>query len=89
MFEEVMENYKRMATSDKREMLISELKLMVAIFEKMCEDNNIEYRKIQSKEILDLNNGNETEDDYLEATFVYVEYLKEVLGSLFDRIQNG
>jgi hypothetical protein len=89
MFEEVMENYKRMATSDKREMLISELKLMVAIFEKMCEDNSIEYRKIQSNEILDLNSGKETEDDYLEAAFVYVEYLKEVLGSLFDRIQNG
>ena len=89
MFSEVIENYKRMAISDKREEIIKDLKFMVAVFEKLCEDNNVEYRKIQSKEILDLNNGVESEDDYLEATFVYVEYLKEVLGALFERIQNG
>ena len=89
MFSEVIDNYKRMSISDKREEIVKELKLMVVIFEKLCEENNIEYRKIQSREILDLNSGKETEDDYLEATFVYVEYLKEVLGALFDKIQNG
>ena len=89
MFSEVIDNYKRMSISDKREEIVKELKLMVVIFEKLCEENNIEYRKIQSREILDLKSGKETEDDYLEATFVYVEYLKEVLGALFDKIQNG
>lgn len=89
MFSEVIENYKRMSISDKREEILKDLKFMVAIFENMCEENNIEYRKIQSKEILDLNNGVESEDDYLEAAFIYVEYLKEVLGALFERIQNG
>lgn len=89
MFSEVIDNYKRMSISDKRDEIIKELKLMAVIFEKMCEENNIEYRKIQSREVLDLKNGNESEDDYLEATFVYVEYLKEVLGAVFDKIQNG
>lgn len=89
MFSDVIENYKRMSISDKRSEIVKDLKFMVAIFEKMCEDNGIEYRKIQSSEVLQLNDGKETEDDYLEATFVYVEYLKEVLGALFDKIQNG
>ena len=89
MFNEVIENYKRMSTADKRQEILNELKLLIAVFEKMCEDNGIEYRKIQSSEVLQLNDGKETEDDYLEATFVYVEYLKEVLGALFDKIQNG
>lgn len=31
--------------------------------------------------------GMESEDDYLEAAFVYVEYLKEVLGSLFIKLK--
>lgn len=87
MFENVIENYKKMKTSDKREKLISEMKLLIAVFEKMCIDNGIEYRKVKSKEVLDLNNGMESEDDYLEAAFVYVEYLKEVLGSLFIKLK--
>lgn len=84
MFENVIESYKLLSTADKRQEILNELKLLIAIFEKMCTENGLEYRKIQSKEILDLNNGSETEDDYLEATFVYVQYLKEVLGSLLD-----
>ena len=84
MFSEVIENYKRMSTADKRQEILNELKLLIAVFEKMCEDNNLQYRKVHSDEILDLDSGNETEEDYLEATFVYVEYLKEVLGSLIN-----
>lgn len=84
MFNEVIENYKRMSTSDKRQEILNELKLLIAVFEKMCEDNNLQYRKVHSDEILDLDSGNETEEDYLEAIFVYVEYLKEVLGSLIN-----
>lgn len=83
MFNEVMESYKLMSKTDKREKLINELKVMVAVFENMCNERNISYRQIQSKEILDLKNGNESEEDFLEAALVYIEYLKEVLGSLF------
>lgn len=83
MFEELMESYKLLSIADKREEILKELKLMTAIFEKMCTDRGIEYREVRSNEILDLNKGNETEDDYLEAAFVYVKFLKEVLGSLF------
>lgn len=83
MFNEVVESYKMMSKADKRGKLLDELKMMIAVFEDMCNEKNIPYREIKSKEILDLNNGKESEDDFLEATFVYVEYLKEVLGSLF------
>lgn len=89
MFETVIESYKLLSIKDKRQEILSELKLMIAIFEKMCEDNGLEYRKVHSREVLDLDNGSEMEEDYLEATFVYVEYLKEVLGALFNKIQNG
>lgn len=82
MFEDLIENYKLLSTQDKRQEILKEVKLMVAVFEKMCADKKIEYRMINSKEILDLNGGTEAEDDYLEALFVYVEFLKEVSGSL-------
>lgn len=82
MLEDLIENYKLLSTQDKRQEILNEVKLMVAVFEKMCTDKKIEYRKINSREILDLKNGTESEDDYLEALFVYVEFLKEVSGSL-------
>lgn len=82
MFEEVIESYKLMALSDKREKLLYEIKVLIAVLEKMCEDKGIEFKTIKSNEILDLRDGNESEDDYLEATFVYIQYLKEVIGSL-------
>lgn len=84
MFEQVIENYKRMSIPDKRQENLKELKIMVAILEKLCVDYNIPYREIKSPEILDLDNGYESEDDYLEATFVYIEYLKEVLGGYLE-----
>ena len=87
MFTEVIENYKKLSIADKRQEIVDELKLMVAIFEKLCEDNNIAYREIKSREILDLKKGEETASDYLEAIFVYIEYLKEVLGSYLERIE--
>ena len=85
MFTPVIDSYKRLSLSDKRQEIINELKLMIVIFEKLCDDNNIQYRDIKSKEVLDLKNGAETESDYLEAVFVYIEYLKEVLGSYLER----
>lgn len=88
MFTPVIENYKKLSISDKRQEIVNELKLMIAIFEKLCDDNNIQYREIKSREILDLKNGNETESDYLEAIFIYVEYLKEVLGSYLESNKN-
>jgi len=84
MFEDVIDNYKRMSLTDKRVSLLKELKIMVAVFDKMCVDNGVEYRKIQSNEIFDVDGGKETEDDYLEAAFIYVQYLKEVLGSYLE-----
>lgn len=82
MFEDVMKNFKLMSKQDKRKEVLSELKIVVAVLEKLCVDNKLEYRIIRSEEILDLNNGLETEDDYLESLLVYIEYLKEVVGTL-------
>ena len=84
MFDNVVESYKLLSISDKRQEILNELKLLIAVFEKMCIDKGIQYREVKSKEILDLDFGNESESDYLEATFVYVEYLKEVLGAYME-----
>lgn len=51
----------------------------------LCEQKNIQYRKINSSEIVDYENGNKSEDNYLEAMFTYVMWLKEVVGSYCEK----
>ena len=82
MFETLVESYKLLPTRDKRTKLLEEVKMMIAVFEHLCEEKGLSHREISSKEILDLNDGLESEDDYLEALFVYIEYLKEATGTL-------
>lgn len=85
MFEEVMSNYKLMNIEDKRSANIKELKFVIAFLQRVCDNNNISYREIKSKEILDIKNGQGSEDDYLEAEFVYISLLKELIGVYLDK----
>ena len=82
MFADVIENYKKMTVKSKRETNIYEIKKLSAILEQLCVENNIPYREIKSKEIIDLKKDDVSEDDYLEAEFVYISYLKEVIGAI-------
>ena len=86
MFEDVISNYKMMSIQDKRVANIDELKFIIAFLQKICDDNNIKYREVKSKEILDIQqNGNGTESDYLEASFVYISLLKELVGAYLNK----
>lgn len=81
MFNELMESYKKLSLKGKREANLDELKKLVAIVESLCVENNISYREIKSNEIKD---SIVLEDDYLEAQYVYITYLKEVIGALLE-----
>ena len=81
MFEDYVTEYKSMDLVNKRKKLVKEVKLMIVILEKICVDNDISFREVKSKEILAINDDNCSESDYLEALFVYIEYLKEILGA--------
>ena len=81
MFDELMESYKKLSLNGKREANLTEIKKLVAILVSLCEENNIDYRDVKSNEI---NDALTLEDDYLEAQYVYITYLKEVVGALLD-----
>ena len=59
--------------------------LLYKIWEKICEDSNIDYRKIKSREVFDLNKSNVSEDDYLETQYVYIDILKEMLRAYLNK----
>lgn len=84
MFDELMDSYKKLSINSKREANLKEIKKLVAITSALCEKNGIDYRDVKSKEVNDLNNDIVLENDYLEAQFVYITYLKETIGALLD-----
>lgn len=84
-FDEVMLHFKHMSIEDKRIKNIDNLKFMIAFLEKICSDKHINYREIKSNEILELKNGKESEDDYLDALYIYINVLKEMLGAYLNK----
>ena len=67
MFEELVESYKALPLPEKRNKLLQEIKVLIATFEQICEEQGFNHNDVKSKEILDLDNGRESEDDYLEG----------------------
>lgn len=78
MFESLIKSYKKLDTNTKKQALVDEMKKSIAILKKTCDDKNIQYREINSREILEIDNSL---DDYLEGMFVYIMYLEELIWS--------
>ena len=87
-FNRYLEAFKRMRISDKRQDIINAINEITASFVSLAEDANINIEYIKSKEITELNNGYESEDDYLEALLVYIENAKNVLGQYLFKVDN-
>ena len=85
-FKEYVEAFKQMETSDKRKEIIHNINEITAMFDMVAEKSNIQVSYLKSNEICELKDGNESEDDYLEALLVYIENAKSVLGECLTKI---
>ena len=79
-FKEYVDAFKQMETIDKRKEIIRNINEVTAMFDMLATESNIQLSYLKSKEIADLKDGYESEDDYLEALLVYIENAKSVLG---------
>ena len=84
-FELLVESYKQMNEVDKKNALVKEMEKTISILQGVCREKGITVKNIYIKEILDLDNGKESLDDYLEAMFVYIMYLEEILGLYLEK----
>ena len=80
LFEEYMENVKKLPTNKKRIEVINSIKELIAIFEGLATIDNISLEYLKNREINDLNKEQVTEDDFLEAELVYIEIAKNIIG---------
>jgi len=86
-FYEYMEEFKKLDINDKKVEIINSLKETNALIDYLAEREQKQLQHIKSKEIAELNNGLENENDFLEALLVYSENAKNLLGQyLNDKI---
>jgi hypothetical protein len=92
MFEEKLNNfveaYKKLSLVDKKVALEKEIKETLALLEKLHQNLGKENTILLNKEVLDVKAGVSSEDDFVEAMFVYILMIQESLASYVD-IKDG
>lgn len=87
-FKEYVEVFKQMELIDKRKEIIRNINEITAMFDMLANQSNMQLSYLKSKEITELKDGHETEDDYLEALLVYIENAKSVLGQYLIKVDS-
>ena len=80
-FNEYLEAFKQMIVPDKRQEVIRAINEITAMFDMLSKEQGVEVSYLKSHEVLELKDGYESEDDYLEALLVYIENAKNALGT--------
>ena len=92
MFEEKLNNfveaYKKLSLIDKKVALEKEIKETLALLEKLHQNLGKENTILLNKEILDVKDGVSSEEDFVEAMFVYILMIQASLASYVD-IKDG
>jgi len=87
-FNNYMDEFKKLTTQEKREELIDSIKELIAGLQYLASQEQKELHYIKNREILDLNNEEVSEDDFIEAAFVYMEVAKNMLGEYLQNKTN-
>lgn len=85
-FNNYVEAYKQLPLQEKKNIVNDEVKKLLAIIEKAKSDIGLQSQLLLNKEILDLNRDSVSDDDFVEAMFVYIHTIQESLGDYFNEI---
>ena len=83
-FDALVIAFKELRTEEKRKEVINSIKELIVVVEHLSAQEGIELEYLKSNEVLDINDSN-TEDDFLEAEFVYIENAKNLIGQYLDK----
>lgn len=76
-FNEYVEKFKKMSLGKKKEVTIKEMKKLIAFVSLLKEKCGAPKEILYNREILDTNSENVSEEDFVEAIFVYANIVKE------------
>ncbi len=82
-FNELIVNFKKLSIINKKKLTISEIKNLIAVLSALNLQKNTNSKTLFNREIIDLNETNYEEEDFVEAIYVYIYAIKESLADLF------
>ena len=85
-FNEYIEAYKKLPLQKKKQMANEEVKKLLAFIEKANKDLNLNDTILFNRDILDFNSATVTDDDFVEAMFVYIYSIREALSIYFNTV---
>lgn len=78
-FDAFIDEYKENSLVSKQGIIISELKELIALFQKMSSMRGINPKLLVNREIIDVNKEGYTQEDFAEAVYTYIQMYKEIL----------
>ena len=82
VFNDYVDKYKNLPLHEKKELVEKELEELIAALNALNEKNGKHVKTLFNREILDLKKSDATEDDFVEAVFVYTNAIKELIADL-------
>ena len=77
-FNEYVEAYKKLPLQEKKDVVLNDFKELIAVLKEIDTNDLVLY----NKEILDAEKEVQTEDDFVEAIFVYLSSVKEMFSNI-------
>lgn len=81
-FNELILNFKKLSIIEKKQLTISEIKIIIAVLNALNLQNNHNSKTLFNCEVVDVNEMNYAEEDFIEAIYVYIYSIKELLADL-------
>lgn len=78
-FDSFIEEYKEKSLREKQDILVAELKELIAVAQKVCIDKGVNSDLLINREITDIDKDNYSQDDFVEAIYVYLQMFKELI----------
>ena len=75
-FEKYMEDFKNLSLKEKQMIIYKQLKLLSSFTNLICEKSGINNEMIVNSELIHLEKGNYSEDDFAEAVIVLVNSIQ-------------
>ncbi len=85
-FDNYISKYKNLPLKEKKELAEKELRELLVTLNLLNEKYNGESTVLFNREILDLKKDDATEEDFVEAVFVYIYSIKELIASLLESL---
>lgn len=86
-FDNYVEKYKNLPLKEKKDLVEKQIEELLVVLNASNERYGNNPKILFNREILDLKKEDSTEDDFVEAMFVYSYSIKELLASLVDGLE--